>query len=215
LGSRNSEPEASQRVLAHEENFLLGELRHNRSRARKDKEITMIYRSVIVAFVFGLSSAAAWAGTESGGGNGAQQTQERGHAAEGPSAASDWQYVNGSPTPSDKEMGSNTPADLQNAGSADEQDQAADSGSSQAEQQSSDSTNRNTEADQSVGIQGLPDGIQDKLVVILPNDWQGSLPDLLAALERTSESAEILVLKRQDQDEGDSAENSDEDDDDT
>ena len=64
--------------------------------------------------------------------------------------------------------------------------------------------------DQTMGLQGIPGGVEDKLVVILPRDWQGSLPDLLAALEQTSETAEILVLKREGQPDDMSPENAEE-----
>jgi hypothetical protein len=59
-----------------------------------------------------------------------------------------------------------------------------------------------------MGLQGIPGGVEDKLVVILPRDWQGSLPDLIAALEQTSEATEILVLKREGQSDDMSSENS-------
>lgn len=35
---------------------------------------------------------------------------------------------------------------------------------------------------------------QDKLVVILPSGWQGSVPQLLAALEQNANAAEVLIL---------------------
>ena len=43
---------------------------------------------------------------------------------------------------------------------------------------------------------------QDKLVVILPSGWQGSVPQLLAALEKNADAAEVLILS-QDADEED------------
>lgn len=39
---------------------------------------------------------------------------------------------------------------------------------------------------------------QDKLVVILPNGWQGSVPQLLAALEKNADAAEVLILSQDD-----------------
>jgi len=37
---------------------------------------------------------------------------------------------------------------------------------------------------------------QDKLVVILPTGWQGSVPQLLAALEDNADAAEVLILSQ-------------------
>lgn len=39
---------------------------------------------------------------------------------------------------------------------------------------------------------------QDKLVVILPSGWQGSVPQLLAALEKNADAAEVLILSQDD-----------------
>ena len=39
---------------------------------------------------------------------------------------------------------------------------------------------------------------QDKLVVILPSGWQGSVPQLLAALEQNADAAEVLILSQDD-----------------
>ena len=40
---------------------------------------------------------------------------------------------------------------------------------------------------------------QDKLVVILPSGWQGSVPHLIAALEDNSDVSEILILSQDEQ----------------
>jgi hypothetical protein len=45
---------------------------------------------------------------------------------------------------------------------------------------------------------------QDKLVVILPTGWQGSLKELIASLEDQSDAAEILILSQDDPDNSDS-----------
>ena len=37
---------------------------------------------------------------------------------------------------------------------------------------------------------------QDKLVVILPSGWQGSVPQLLSALEQNADAAEVLILSQ-------------------
>lgn len=50
---------------------------------------------------------------------------------------------------------------------------------------------------------------QDKLVVILPSGWQGSVPQLLAALEQNANASEVLILSHDAQADAD-----DEDDDD-
>jgi hypothetical protein len=49
---------------------------------------------------------------------------------------------------------------------------------------------------------------QDKLVVILPSGWQGSVPELIAALEDHSDASEILILS---QDENANDDDNDED----
>jgi hypothetical protein len=45
---------------------------------------------------------------------------------------------------------------------------------------------------------------QDKLVVILPSGWHGSVAELIAVLEGKSDAAEILVLSQDDPDNSDS-----------
>jgi hypothetical protein len=45
---------------------------------------------------------------------------------------------------------------------------------------------------------------QDKLVVILPAGWQGSVPHLIAALEEDSDASEILILSQDENEDSDS-----------
>ena len=141
-----------------------------------------------------------------------------------------WQYMNGEPIPSDSqaaaaqsgsEQGNKDQAASDQAASDQApSDQAASDDQSSSGDQSANSENTGEEeqdlmanlpeSQNSLGqaIQGIPGGVENKVVVILPRDWQGSLPDLIAALEQTSEAAEILVLKREGEEE-DMSQNSD------
>ena len=49
---------------------------------------------------------------------------------------------------------------------------------------------------QPTSLEDFKAATQDKLVVILPAGWQGSVPHLIAALEGDSDASEILILSQ-------------------
>src|SRR4051812_3833825 len=179
----------------------------------------MKLKTAIAVLIVGLCPAAAWAGAEKDSAQQPQASAQQDSTAPGASGASaqdsgktsGWQYVNGRST--------NAERDMQGAQSASNADSPRAANAASADDDSSDTQNPSMESaqdpaqeqamgDQSIQLQGIPEGLQDKLVVILPTDWQGSLRDLLAALEQTSQDSEILVLRRETQADDMSSQNS-------
>jgi hypothetical protein len=178
----------------------------------------MKLKTAIAVLIVGLCPAAVWAGAEQ---DSAQQPQASEQKSSGSSSSSessqsngrvtDWQYVNGRAADNHQMQGaqSDSNSDAASAAAAEDSDDAQDQSSSLESGQDQ------AMGGQSMQLQGIPEGLEDKLVVILPTKWQGSLQDLLAALEQTSQDSEILVLRRQDQDADMSSQDSAEDTDDT
>jgi hypothetical protein len=184
----------------------------------------MKLKTAIAVLVVGLCPAAVWAGAEQDSAPQPQASEQKSSAsdASGESAQNngkviDWQYVNG--RAADKggmqsaQPGSNadstSAADAEDSGGA--QDQSATEGGAQDQSASEEAGQDQAMGGQSMQLEGIPEGLEDKLVVILPTNWQGSLRDLLSALEQTSQDSEILVLKRGDQDADMSSQDSAED----
>ena len=185
----------------------------------------------IAALIVGFSPAVLWAGAAADSAQDQPQTTQQSGAISEPmtdtanaaaaSANTDaqsgtqWQYMNGEPMPSGSQA-----AAAQSGTEQGNNDQAASDDQSSSGDQAANSENA-SEDDQDLmaklpesqspgnqALQDIPGGVENKVVVILPRDWQGSLPELIAALEQTSEAAEILVLKREG-DEEDMSQNSD------
>jgi hypothetical protein len=186
----------------------------------------MKLKTAIAVLIVGLCPAAAWAGAEKDSAQQPQASAQQDSTAPGASGASaqdsgkttGWQYVNGRTTNAEREMQGAQSASNADSPRAADAASAADDDSSDSDR-SSDTQNPSMESaqdpaqeqamgDQSIQLQGIPEGLQDKLVVILPTDWQGSLRDLLAALEQTSQDSEILVLRRETQADDMSSQNS-------
>ena len=175
--------------------------------------------------LFGLSTTAAWAADAVQAPDDANQPQPSGS---GPSSSagnsgdeqSGWQYLNGkSASFTDSNGADQTANDDSSAGS----DQSANSEEASGDYQSANSedasyndqtaesddavgTDQSAEAEdtsengQALSLQDFRTPTKDKLVVILPEGWAGSLPDLLAGLKDNSDAAEILVLNQDGQD---------------
>jgi hypothetical protein len=178
----------------------------------------MKLKTAIAVLMAALSPAAVWAGADKDSAQQPQASAQQDSTARGASSAQDngkttgWQYVNGRTANAEREMQGAQSAS--NSGSADAanataEDDSSDDQASSALESEQQSTQDQAMGDQSIQLQGMPEGLQDKLVVILPTDWQGSLRDLLAALEQTSQDSEILVLRRENQEEDTSSQNSD------
>jgi hypothetical protein len=187
--------------------------------ARKRTGDDMKLKTAIAVLVVGLCPAAVWAGTEQDSPQQPQASEQKSSAsgassesAQSNGKVTDWQYVNGQAADKRGMQGAQAGIDPDTGSAAD----AGDSGDAQDQSASNESEQQDQAmGDQPMQLQGIPEGLQDKLVVILPTNWQGSLRDLLAALEQTSQESEILVLKRQEQDDDMSSEDSAEDVDET
>jgi len=177
----------------------------------------MELKTAIAVLVVALCPAAVWAGAEQDSAQQPQASEQKSSgngastSAQGNGKVTDWQYVNGRAADSRGTQGAQAGRNSTPAGAAD----AEDSDDAQDQSSSVESGQDQAMGGQSMQLQGIPEGLEDKLVVILPTNWQGSLQDLLAALEQTSQDSEILVLKRQDQDADMSSQDSGEDMDDT
>ena len=174
----------------------------------------MKLKTAFAVLVIGLCPAVSWAAEQDSAQppQPAAQTQDTGKTT-------GWQYVNGRATDAERGMQDAQSANGSTSGnvaaaatadddSAGDQDQLAATESAQQQSAQEESAQDQAMPDQSMRLQGIPEGLEDKLVVILPADWQGSLSDLLAALEETSQDSEILVLKRDTQQEDMSSQDS-------
>jgi hypothetical protein len=189
----------------------------------------MKLKTAIAVLVVGLCPAAVWADAEKDSSQQPQASEQHNSSAGGTPAESaqsngkttGWQYVDGQAARADRGTQSAPPqrsSDSANAGNAGkarnaESAESAESNSSNDQDQDQSAavesgSEQEMGGDQSTQLQGIPEGMEDKLVVILPTNWQGSLRDLLAALEQTSQASEILVLRREGQDADMSSENS-------
>jgi hypothetical protein len=204
-----------------------GELRYA-SVPRATEGDDMKLKTAIAVLAVGLCPAAVWAAAEKDSSQQPQASEQHASSAGGASAESaqsngkttGWQYVDGRAASADHGVQSSSPqssSDSANAGNATNATntgsvESAESNSSndQDEDQSTavESGSEQLGGDQSTQLQGIPEGMEDKLVVILPTNWQGSLRDLLAALEQTSQASEILVLRREGHDDDMSSEDS-------
>ena len=168
----------------------------------------MKLKTAIAVLVIGLCPAASWAAEQGSEQHSQAAVQDStvtgasGESAQDNGKTIGWQYVNGRTT--DAERGGMQGAQsAESSGSPNVATAATadnDSGDSQDQLATTEAAQESAQdqvmGDQSIRLQGIPEGLEDKLVVILPADWQGSLSDLLAALEETSQDSEILVLRR-------------------
>jgi hypothetical protein len=98
-------------------------------------------------------------------------------------------------------------ADEQTAKSEEDdgQDQAAageDQSSNERSAQSEEGSSGNDQAADS----GAPAGLEGKVIVIIPRDWQGSLKDLVAALEASPDAKDIVIVQQGDPQAGNDSE---------
>ncbi|MFL6579468.1 MAG: hypothetical protein ACJ8G2_01895 [Burkholderiales bacterium] len=174
----------------------------------------MKLKTAIAVLVVGLCPVAVWAGAEQDSAPQPQASEQKSSAsdASGESAQNngkviDWQYVNGRAADKRGMQSAQPGSDADSTSAAD----AEDSDGAQDQSASEEAGQDQAMGGQSMQLEGIPEGLEDKLVVILPTNWQGSLRDLLSALEQTSQDSEILVLKRGDQDADMSSQDSAED----
>ena len=177
----------------------------------------MNFKTSIAALVVALAPAAAWAGAATDSGQNSQEAYNDSASVNDPSAdtgnrtdqSAGWQYVNGQATPSGSGA-ENSPNGISDTASADDPS---------ANDQTNDQTGNSDDAigndfyanldssrddaqlseDNATGrlsgrLEDVIGNTSDKVVIILPVGWHGSITDLVAALEEASDS-EILVLK--------------------
>ena len=170
----------------------------------------MNLKTSIAALVVALAPAAAWAGADS-----AQESPEAykdvasvndpsADTGNAPDQSEGWQYVNGQATLSGSEADDSANG-ISDTASADEEtneqtgnsedaignDFYANLDSSRDDEQSS---GDNATGRLSGHLENIIGNTSDKVVIILPVGWQGSIANLVAALEGASDS-EILVLR--------------------
>ena len=176
----------------------------------------MKFNTSVAALICGLSTT-AWAGAPTDSvqdpqgayREGASINDGSGDTGNASEQLTGWQYLNGQAMPSDQnatadgqvalpeESGNDQIASLQSPIEDDDQSLSSDNDPSSSSENSSENyMARNYMASQQpAGLDAITGGMRDKLVVILPEGWQGSVPDLLAALADASDAAEILILK--------------------
>jgi hypothetical protein len=169
----------------------------------------MKFKTSVAVVICGLSTA-AWAGAPTDSVQDSQGAYREDASVNDPSAddgntgeqMAGWQYLNGQATPSGQnstavgqaappeDSGNDQMANLQSPNEDDDQSPSPASDSPFGSESDS-----NVAGEQPTGLDAIIGGTRDKLVVILPEGWQGSVPDLLAALEDSSDTAEILILR--------------------
>jgi len=167
----------------------------------------------IAALVVALAPAAAWAGAATDSAQDPPEAYKDVSSVNDPSTdtgnepdqSSGWQYVNGQATPSGP-AADNTPSGSPDTASADDEtnDQIANSedaiGNDFYANLDSSRDDEQLSGDNATGrlsghLENIIGNTSDKVVIILPVGWQGSIAQLVAALEGASDS-EILVLKQ-------------------
>jgi hypothetical protein len=88
---------------------------------------------------------------------------------------------------------------------ADGQQSAQSAGRSEDQSAQSDESAQGDQAADS----RLPAGLEGKVVVIIPKDWQGSLPDLVAALRMSPDAKDIVIVQQGEPQASNSAEDDD------
>lgn len=74
-------------------------------------------------------------------------------------------------------------------------DQTANSEDQVSEDQSARSEDQ-SESDQSANSDNPAADLKDKVVVIIPKGWKGSLPDLISALEKSPDAKDIVIVQQ-------------------
>jgi len=187
----------------------------------------MKLKTSVAAILFAFSATGAWAGDT--GQPQAEASQPDATGAQPSSGTVDealsWKFVNGQAAGSENQAGSDQ-AGSDQAGS----DQAAMSddqgGSDQAassdEQSGGDETANSEEqsggdqsamgeegGDQAASADNPVANLKDKVVVIIPKGWKGSISDLIAALEASPDAKDIVVVQGGEPQAGNSSEEDD------
>lgn len=76
---------------------------------------------------------------------------------------------------------------------SDEDQSAATEDEDNGQSAQSDNSGKDQAADS-----GVPAGLEGKVIVIIPRDWQGSLKDLVAALENSPDAKDIVIVQQGD-----------------
>lgn len=178
----------------------------------------MKLKTSVAAVIVAFTATGAWAGPA--GTSQADSGEPEATAAQ-PSAASaattealEWKFVNGQAAGSENPAGSSQAAttDAQDgsdqAAAAEEQggsDQAAnseepsDGGQAAMSEDESGQSARSEDQDesgQSANSDNPMANMKDKVVVIIPRDWKGSIPDLIAALEASPDAKDIVIVQQ-------------------
>ena len=131
-----------------------------------------------------------------------------------------WKFVNGQAAGSENQAGTNQAGTDQAAMSDDQagSDQAAsseeqsggDQTATSEEQSGGDQSAMGEEVgDQAASADNPVANLKDKVVVIIPKDWKGSISDLIAALEASPDAKDIVVVQGGEPQAGNSSEEDD------
>ncbi len=192
----------------------------------------MKLKTSVAAVLFAFAATGAWAGDT--GQPQAEASQPDATGAQQSSGTVDealsWKFVNGQAAGSENQAGSeqagadqagSDPAGSDQAAMSDDQggsDQAASS-----EEQSGGDRTANSEAqsgddqsamgeeggDQAASADNPVAHLKDKVVVIIPKGWKGSVSDLIAALEASPDAKDIVVVQGGEPQAGNSSEEDD------
>lgn len=180
----------------------------------------MKLKNSVAAVLFAFSATGAWAGDTDK--PQAEASQPNATGAQQSSGTADetlsWQFVNGQAAGSANQAGTEQAAGSENQAGTGQSasDQAAmsddqsgnDEAASSEEQSGGDQTANSEEqsggdqsamgedgGDQAANAENPAANLKDKVVVIIPKDWKGSISDLIAALEASPDAKDIVVVQ--------------------
>lgn len=182
----------------------------------------MKLKTAVAAILFAFSAIGAWAGDT--GQPQAEASQPDATGAQQSSGTVDealsWKFVNGQAAGSENQAGTNQAGTDQAAMSDDQA--GSDQAASSEEQSGGDQTANSEEqsggdqsamgeevGDQAASADNPVANLKDKVVVIIPKDWKGSISDLIAALEASPDAKDIVVVQGGEPQAGNSSEEDD------
>ena len=180
----------------------------------------MKLKTSVAAVILAFSATGAWAGP-TGTGNSQSDLGTPDTTAVQPSAAPvneelQWKFVNGTSATDSEKRDSDQAAKPVDQGNSDQAAQSEEQGSSEQsaktkgqpegdqsskskEEDGSDQTAQSEEQDgndqTANSVQPAAD-LKDKVVVIIPKDWKGSLFALIAALESSPDAKDIVIVQQ-------------------
>lgn len=173
----------------------------------------MKLKTSVAAILFAFSATGAWAGDT--GQPQAEVSQPDATGAQQSAGTADetlsWKFVNGQAAGSDNQAGADQTGSDQagsdQAAMSDDQGESDQAASSEKQSGSDQTANSEEQSGGDQSAMGEKDGdqaanadnpaanLKDKVVVIIPKDWKGSISDLIAALEASPDAKDIVVVQ--------------------